>query len=147
MKLLTDDLIKRFKELGCQYAEADYVIPARFYDSLTGISYYPINYDPELNVCHGIERDGKSDSWKYFNIEELESDGIPSLGIGVKRDDSFKECHFSDLKIEIDRYYEEKKTDIPDSIKEDVSEKKETEQAEEVFNHNESNEQDDGLSR
>lgn len=145
--LLTKDLEKRFSDLGNQYGEADYIIPARFYDSLTGISYYPINYDPELNVCHGIERDGKSDRWRYFNIEELESEGLPSLGLGIKRDDSFKECRFSDLKIEIDHYYEEKKPETLESIEEDKSENKTDEQVEETFNHNENNEQEEGLSR
>ncbi len=147
MKLLTDDLIKRFAELGCQYAEVDYVIPTRFYDSLTGISYYPINYDPELNVCHGIERDGKSDRWKYFNITELESEGIPSLGIGIKRDDNFKECNFSDLKIEIDHYYEVKKPETGEPLSEELEDTNVGKITDETFNHNDNSEQEEGLSR
>ena len=92
MRLMTDELEKRFAEVGSQEYVKDPVIIAKFFNPQGAGTWYATEYDPNVKMFFGyvsIFGEG-SDEWGYFSLAELESYKGP-LGIGIERDLYFGE--------------------------------------------------------
>ena len=101
MKLLTEELKKRFKEVGQQTEEKDPLVIAKFFDPMGTAQWYATAYDSEDNKCFGYvtdlvaDADGLYDEWGYFSIDELEAIVRP-FGLGIERDILFTEKRISE---------------------------------------------------
>lgn len=106
MKLLTDTLKQRFKEVGKQ-GENPLVI-TKFFNPFGSATWYATEYDPETNICYGYVTGLVEDEWGSFSIDELEaySQEISMEIFGKKitttgkleRDLHFTEKRFKDIK-------------------------------------------------
>lgn len=105
MKLLTDALKQRFKEVGRQGKNP--LVIAKFFDPFGSATWYATEYDPETNICHGYVTGLVHDEWGGFSIDELEAftrevsmtilgNKISTTGT-LERDLFFKETRFNTL--------------------------------------------------
>jgi hypothetical protein len=96
MKLITQELLERFKEVGDQSEVENPIFIAKFFDPTGSATWYASDYNPERNVCYGYVTGLAYDEWGTFSITELES--VKShLGIGIERDIHFSEIGFNEL--------------------------------------------------
>jgi len=97
MKLLTDELIKRFEKVGRQEEVKDPVIIAKFFNPTGAGTWFATEYDPQSKNFFGyVSIFGDwNDEWGYFSLTELESLKGP-FGLGIERDIYFKESKISE---------------------------------------------------
>ena len=98
MKLLTNELIKRFEEVGSQEVIDDPIVIAKFFNPQGAGTWYATEYLPDEKIFFGyvsIFGDG-CDEWGNFSLVELE-DFKGRLGLGIERDLYFKEQPISKL--------------------------------------------------
>jgi hypothetical protein len=99
MKLLTQELLKRFNNVGRQEDDINPVIIAKFFNP-TGVgTWYATEYNPEEKTFFGYVSifGDYNDEWGYFSLEELES-YKGEFGLGIERDLYFTEKRFSEIK-------------------------------------------------
>jgi len=106
MKLLTDTIKQRFREVGKQGANP--LVIAKFFNPFGSATWYATEYDPETNTCYGYVTGLIEDEWGDFSIDALEaySQEISLVILGQKittigrleRDLYFKEKRFNDIK-------------------------------------------------
>lgn len=92
MKLLTQELLKRFAQVGSQEEAGDPLIIARFFNPTGAGTWYATEYNPATRTFFGyvsIFHDW-NDEWGSFSLDELEEYRGP-LGIGIERDHYFAE--------------------------------------------------------
>lgn len=104
MKLLTQELIKRFEQVGSQEWNHDPLVIAKFFHPYSSWTWYATEYDPENKMFFGIVVWVETE-FGDFSLEELES--IKLGGIPMERDRDFeKKCSEIDgLKDFIKRMY------------------------------------------
>jgi glucose dehydrogenase len=98
MKLINDELQKRFNKVGRQ--KKNPLVIAKFFDPVGSGTWYATEYDPETNICYGYVTGLAYDEWGYFSIDELESLKRP-FGLTIERDLYFSEIPFNDLLTKI----------------------------------------------
>ena len=102
MKLISDELRERFKELGNQMEKTCYpLIVAKFFDPAGSGTWYATEYYPETHTCFGyvsglVPDMPNYDEWTYFSIDE------PS----IERDLHFQEIRFDELIKRLERSHE-----------------------------------------
>lgn len=96
MKLLTKDLIQRFKQVGSQTNNENPTIIAKFHFSLFYGHYYAIGYDAHKQAFYGYYINQEDNQYKacYFNENQLEIQ-LLSLDLSAERDYNFKEMPLS----------------------------------------------------
>jgi hypothetical protein len=98
MKLLTEEIIKRFAEVGSQENVEDPIVIAKFFNP-TGIGYWFVTeYNPEEKIFFGyVSLFGDyNDEWGSFSLAELEE--FKGLGgLGIERDLHFEEIKSSEI--------------------------------------------------
>jgi hypothetical protein len=99
MQLLTNELEKRFQEVGSQEEERDPIVVAKFFNPAGAGTWYATEYDPERKVFFGYVSifGDHNDEWGTFSLEELESIRLP-FGLGIERDLYFGECRISEVE-------------------------------------------------
>ena len=99
MKLLTEEIIKRFSEVGSQENEKDPIVIAKFFNPCGAGTWYATEYDPEEKIFFGyVSIFGDwNDEWGSFSLEELED--LHYNGMGIERDLHFKEKKISECNI------------------------------------------------
>ena len=97
MKLITDTLRDRFRQVG-QQDIPDPLVIAKFFNPSGSATWYATEYLPEDNICFGYVTGLGDDEWGYFSIDELESLKCPPFGLPIERDLHFTEIPFSKLK-------------------------------------------------
>lgn len=102
MKLLTPQLIKRFKEVGDQLESKNPLVIAKFFDPVGSATWYATQYNPQTNICYGYvmglvaDPQGRFDEWGPFLVDELESIRRP-FGLTIERDIHFSETPFDEI--------------------------------------------------
>lgn len=96
MKLITPELIKRFKEVGEQAEVENPLIIAKFFTPVGSATWYATEYDAETNICYGYVTGLTANEWGPFSITEMEAVKLP-FGLGIERDIHFKETPFNTL--------------------------------------------------
>ncbi|QMU63088.1 MAG: DUF2958 domain-containing protein [Flavobacteriaceae bacterium] len=115
MKLITEELKKRFTEIGDQSEDKNPIIVTKFFDPCGSATWYATEYNSETNTCFGyvsglVPDMPICDEWGAFSIDELESaqrqfpkiifgnqEYIPEVRYGIERDIHFKETRFNQL--------------------------------------------------
>ena len=95
MKLLTNELLKRFEQIGCQDGHSDPLILAHFFNPVGAGDWYASEYYPENRVFFGFVSLLEQE-WGYFSLDELESVRLP-IGLKIERELYFNEIRFSEL--------------------------------------------------
>jgi hypothetical protein len=92
MKLMTQRLEKRFKEVGSQAKVKDPIIIAKFFNPAGAGTWYVTEYDPVRRIFFGYVSIfcDHNDEWGSFSLDELSEYKGP-LGIGIERDLYFGE--------------------------------------------------------
>ena len=91
MKLLTKDILDKFKKVGSQEATPDPLILAKFFNP-TGIgTWYATEFDPENKIFFGYVSlfGDENDEWGSFSLTELE-EFKGRFGLGIERDRHFE---------------------------------------------------------
>lgn len=96
MKLITKELISRFKEIGEQSESENPQFIAKFFNPCGSQTWYASEYNPETNICYGYVTGMAYDEWGTFSIDELKSLKLP-FGLAIERDMYFKEISFDEL--------------------------------------------------
>ena len=94
MKLITETLKQRFKEVGRQ--DENPLVIAKFFDPVGSATWYATEYDAETNICFGYVTGLAYDEWGSFSIDELETLERP-FGLTIERDLHFEEIRFNTL--------------------------------------------------
>jgi hypothetical protein len=92
MKLLTQELIKRFEKAGRQEEIGDPMVIAKFFNPTGAGTWYATEYDPSERLFFGYVSlfGDHCDEWGSFSLDELESfRGL--FGLGIERDLYFDE--------------------------------------------------------
>ena len=101
MKLLTAELLKRFKKVGNdeETSTENKVIICKFFNPTGRGTWYATEYNEKEKMFFGYVSifGDYNDEWGYFTIDELE-DFKGKFGLGIKRDITFKEIQFKDLQ-------------------------------------------------
>ena len=92
MKLLTQELVDRFQQIGRQEDKSDPIIIAKFFNPTGAGTWYATEYNPSDKTFYGyVSIFGDwNDEWVYFSLTELESLKGP-YGLGIERDIYFQE--------------------------------------------------------
>jgi len=92
MKLLTQELFKRFEKAGRQEEITDPVVIAKFFNPVGAGTWYATEYNPNERMFFGyVSIFGDwNDEWGSFSLLELE-DSVGSIGLGIERDIYFDE--------------------------------------------------------
>lgn len=92
MKLLTQELVDRFQQIGRQEDKSDPLIIAKFFNPTGAGTWYATEYNPQDKTFYGyVSIFGDwNDEWGYFSLTELESLKGP-YGLGIERDIYFRE--------------------------------------------------------
>jgi hypothetical protein len=92
MKLLTQELVDRFQQIGRQEDKSDPIIIAKFFNPTGAGTWYATEYNPSDKTFFGyVSIFGDwNDEWGYFSLTELESLKGP-YGLGIERDIYFRE--------------------------------------------------------
>jgi hypothetical protein len=98
MKLLTQELLNRFQQVGSQEDKSDPLVIAKFFNPTGAGTWYATEYDPKNKMFFGyvsIFQD-YNDEWGYFSLTELESLKGP-FGLGIERDIYFQKTPSSQI--------------------------------------------------
>ena len=100
MQLLTEELAKRFSEVGSQENEKDPIVIAKFFNPCGAGTWYATEYDPEEKIFFGyVSIFGDwNDEWGSFSLEELENIDC-GFGLGIERDLHCGEKRISEFNI------------------------------------------------
>ena len=100
MKLLTKELEKRFKKVGCQEGAKDPIVIAKFFNPTGAGTWWATEYNPEEKIFFGYASifGDHNDEWGYFSLGELE-DYKGFGGLGIERDLYCGEKKISEFKI------------------------------------------------
>ena len=92
MKLLTQELFKRFEKAGRQEEITDPVVIAKFFNPVGAGTWYATEYNPNERMFFGyVSIFGDwNDEWGSFSLDELEQYRGP-IGLGIERDIYFDE--------------------------------------------------------
>ena len=98
MKLLTNELLKRFEQVGRQEEIADPIVIAKFFNPTGAGTWYATEYDPMDRIFFGyVSIFGDwNDEWGSFSLADLES-YRGQFGIGIERDLYFDEKRISEV--------------------------------------------------
>lgn len=98
MKLLTQELVDRFQQIGRQEDKSDPIIIAKFFNPTGAGTWYATEYNPSDKTFYGyVSIFGDwNDEWGYFSLTELESLKGP-YGLGIERDIYFQETPSSNV--------------------------------------------------
>ena len=98
MKLLTQELLKRFAKLGRQEDSVDPIVVAKFFNPTGAGTWYATEYDPEIKEFFGFVSifGDWNDEWGSFSLAELES-YRGNFGLGIERDLYFGEKKISEV--------------------------------------------------
>lgn len=118
MKLMTTELLQRFKTVGNQYEPKDPLFIAKFFNPAGSQTWYASSYNPETNICDGYVTGMFVDEWGSFSLTELESLRLP-FGLGIERDIHFKEVRSSTI-IEKDRVSQLQQNKSKEDINQDL---------------------------
>lgn len=124
MKLMNEELIARFKEVGDQSEELDPIVVAKFFDPCGSATWNITQYDEHTKIGYGYVTGLAYDEWGTVSITELESIKRP-LGLTIERDVYTKEKriseHVPELKRDIElakiRQKQEEQDRHPDNTK------------------------------
>lgn len=97
MKLLTQELLKRFAQVGRQEDSKDPLVIVKFFNPTGAGTWFATEYDPEDRIFFGyVSIFGDwNDEWGYFTLAELENyRGM--FGLGIERDLHFGEKPMSE---------------------------------------------------
>jgi len=99
MELITNELIKRFQEVGSQEDKKDPLIIAKFFNPTGAGTWYATEYDPIKKMFFGYVSilGNQCDEWGYFSLDELENLKLP-FGLSIERDLYFGEKRFHEIK-------------------------------------------------
>lgn len=99
MELITQELIRRFQEVGSQEDKKDPLIIAKFFNPTGAGTWYATEYEPIKKIFFGYVSifGDHCDEWGYFSLDELENLKLP-FGLSIERDLYFGEKHFSEIK-------------------------------------------------
>jgi len=97
MKLLTDELIKKFEKVGKQDVKDPLVI-AKFFNPTGAGTWYATEYDPETKEFFGYVSifSDWNDEWGSFSLVELEN-YQGKFGLGIERDIYFNSKPFNQI--------------------------------------------------
>lgn len=96
MKLLTKQLLTRFREIGRQEETVDPLVIAKFFNPTGAGTWYATEYESESKEFFGFVSifGDHNDEWGYFSLTELES-YKGKFGLGIERDLYFGEPNIS----------------------------------------------------
>lgn len=86
MKLITNEIEKRFQEIGDQSKEADPIVVTKYFNPTGGGTWYATEYDAEYRIAYGYVTGLAFDEWGTFSISELASLKCPPFGMPIERD-------------------------------------------------------------
>ena len=95
MKLLTNQLLQRFKEVGRQEDAEDPIIICKLFNPVWPHTWYLTEYYPEDKAFYCFVTWFDYDEWGYSSLDELQSIKLP-LWLSIERDIHFEECRFSE---------------------------------------------------
>jgi len=90
MKLLTKEILEKFKKIGCQEDVKDPIVVCKFFNPAGAGTWFASEYDPEDRIFFGyvsIHGD-ECDEWGSFALSELEA-FKGRFGLGIERDKFF----------------------------------------------------------
>jgi len=99
MKLLTQELLRRFAKIGRQEEVKDPLVIAKFFNPTGAGTWYATEYDPESRCFFGYVSlfGDHNDEWGSFSLDELE--GFQGrFGLGIERDRFFRERRISEIQ-------------------------------------------------
>ena len=100
MKLLTKEILKRFKEVGSQENEKDPIVIVKFFNPTGAGTWYTTEYNEKEKIFFGYASifGDYNDEWGYTSLEQLES--IKGFGgLGIERDLYCGEKRISEFDI------------------------------------------------
>jgi hypothetical protein len=99
MKLLNQEVIKRFAEVGDQQESEDPIVVAKFFNPTGGQTWFATEYDPKTELFFGYVSlfNDHCNEWGNFSLKELEEIQLP-YGLGIERDIYAKEKTISEWK-------------------------------------------------
>jgi len=98
MKMLTRELLERFKKVGRQEGNKDPLVIAKFFYPAGRATWYATEYDPETRTFFGWASlfGDHNDEWGSFSLDELR-EFRGRFGLGIERDLHFGERPISQV--------------------------------------------------
>jgi len=100
MKLLTKEIIKRFKEVGSQENEKNPIVIVKFFNPTGAGTWWATEYNEKEKIFFGYASifGDECDEWGYISLVELES-YKSRFGLGIERDTHCGEKRISKFNI------------------------------------------------
>lgn len=92
MKLLTKEILARFKKVGSQEHSEDPIVICKFFNPSGAGTWYATEYNEDEKIFFGYVSifGDENDEWGYFTLAELEA-YKGNFGLGIERDIYSKE--------------------------------------------------------
>ena len=92
MKLMTEELKRRFEKIGPQENTKDPIIVAKYFNPIGAGTWYATEYNPREKMFFGYVSifGDYNDEWGYFSLDELQAYN-GRFGLGIERDLYFRE--------------------------------------------------------
>jgi len=97
MKLLTEELVKRFAKVGSQKDQKDPLVIAKLSTWDESIVWYVTECNLKTRRCYGYVKAGLGSKWRPFHLDKFQN--AVFMTIPAKRDFKFKETKFSELDL------------------------------------------------
>jgi len=100
MELLTDELLRRFAEIGSQEGKGDdAIVVAKFFTPDSSWTWYATEYDPAAREFFGLV-DGHDVELGCFSLDELEEATGPH-GLHIERDIWWRERRLGEVRDDV----------------------------------------------
>jgi hypothetical protein len=102
MKLMTQEILRRFRTLGRQEDRGDdAVVVCKFFTPDSSWTWYATEFDEESREFFGLV-EGFEVEFGYFSLEELETARGP-LGLPIERDLYWKEATLGEVRAMLEK--------------------------------------------
>ncbi len=102
MKLMTQELARRFAEVGRQEELGEgAIVVAKFFTPWTNWTWYATEYDPEERTFFGLV-EGHEVELGYFSLDEMAEVRGP-FGLKIERDLFWHEKPVRDVRAEVEK--------------------------------------------
>lgn len=98
MKLLTEEVLKEFRQVGDQSEKLDPIVVCKFFNPTGAGTWFATEYDEATQIFFGFVSifHDDCDEWGSFSLHELEN-FKGRFGLGIERDLWFKPTKFSEV--------------------------------------------------
>ena len=103
LPILSEEQVKRFRELGCQCDSEDPIAVVRYFAPVGSATWFATEYNESTGVFYGIYSDNNTESYTMWDVAFIKKTKLP-MWLRIERDKWFKETNVSKISKRLHEY-------------------------------------------